>query len=235
MVYLQGDQPLEQNNNQYNNVIIKTDDYISVAVFGDDKESSKPFNYPVDLITSTTMAGFLQGAPASQGYLVDKEGFVNLPIIGPIKVAGLTRFEATEILKTVYQNYLTNPVVQIGIKNFKITVLGDVRSPGTYQIPNERMTIFEAIGLAGDLNITGNRQNILVVRDRDGIKKEYRLNFTDKNILNSPVYYLEQNDVIYVEPNFTGRTRGTILSTNIVSLLVSAVGISISIYTLTRF
>jgi polysaccharide export outer membrane protein len=181
------------------------------------------------------MAGFLQGAPASQGYLVDKEGFVNLPIIGPIKVAGLTRFEATEILKTVYQNYLTNPVVQIGIKNFKITVLGDVRSPGTYQIPNERMTIFEAIGLAGDLNITGNRQNILVVRDRDGIKKEYRLNFTDKNILNSPVYYLEQNDVIYVEPNFTGRTRGTILSTNIVSLLVSAVGISISIYTLTRF
>ncbi|MDX1653554.1 MAG: polysaccharide export protein, partial [Brumimicrobium sp.] len=104
--------------------------------------------------------------------------------------------------------------VSIQIQNFKVTVLGDVQSPGTFTIPNERITIIEAIGIAGDLKMTGNRKNLLVLRDRNGVKTEYRIDLTSKNVLNSPVYYLEQNDVIYVEPNAAARSTGTFWRTS---------------------
>ena len=96
---------------------------------------------------------------------------------------------------------MKDPKVRIQIQNFKITILGDVKNPGTIEVPNEKITLIEAIGIAGDLNITAKRKNILLLRDENGIKKQYRIDLTNNNFINSPVYYLTQNDVIYIEAN----------------------------------
>jgi len=216
MVYFQGtnETPLVGQPNY--TPVFKPDDFLSVVVTSSNPESAIPFNYPKELITQAGggNAGYHMGRPVPAGFLVDADGYVTLPIIGKIYVSGKSRSQVVAELLAVYQQYLKDPVVQIQIQNFKITVLGDVSQPGTFQIPNERITILEAIGLAGDLNMTGNRKNILVLRDRNGEKSEYRLDITSNEILASPVYYLEQNDVVYIEPNAAARSQGTFWRTN---------------------
>ena len=119
------------------------------------------------------------------------------------------------------EDYLKKPTVQVSILNFKVTVLGDVRAAGTFKIPNERITILEALGLAGDLNITGNRKNVIVIRNEGDTEKSYRIDLTSNDMFTSPVYFLNQNDVVYVEPNRRKRlksTTGLLLGPIIVSL-----------------
>jgi polysaccharide export outer membrane protein len=193
------------------NPIFKKDDFISVIVTCDDPEAAKPFNFPEQYLDRNySNSGYTTGVPAKAGYLIDKDGNVNLPVIGQIHLAGLRRTEAIDMLEKEYAKYISNPIVNLHIENFKITVLGEVNRPGTFKIPNERITILEAIGLAGDLKMSGERKNVLVIRDNDGVKTEYRVDLTSQDILYSPVYYLEQNDVIYVEPNYTARTQATL-------------------------
>jgi polysaccharide export outer membrane protein len=137
--------------------------------------------------------------------------------------------EVTSLIEGKLKEYIKNPVVNIQIQNYKVTVLGDVRNPGTFKIPNERMTILEAIGLAGDLRMTGNRRNVLVIRDVNGVKTEYRLDLTSKAVFSSPAYYLTQNDVVYVEPNTTAQSESTLWRTtgpmfiSLTSLVVTTV------------
>ena len=135
------------------------------------------------------------GLASSTAYLIDSLGNITLPILGDIHLGGLNRMEATELLTENLKDYLKNPTVQISILNFKVTVLGDVNSPGTFKIPNERITILEAIGLAGDLHITGNRKNVVVIRNEEGGEKSYRIDLTSNNLFTSPVYFLNQNDI----------------------------------------
>ncbi len=192
--------------------ILKTDDFLSVLVTADDPEASVPFNFPSN-VQQNFNNGYVIGNPAQIGYLVDANGEIKLPVIGSVKVSGLNRMEATRLIEDKLKEYIKNPVVNIQIQNYKVTVLGDVRNPGTFKIPNERMTVLEAIGLAGDLRMTGNRKNILVIRDENGKKTEYRIDLTSKDIFNSPAYYLTQNDVVYVEPNTTARSESTLWRT----------------------
>jgi polysaccharide export outer membrane protein len=210
MVYFQTHQEdsTEVQNSQYTPTF-KPDDFISVVVTANDLQSVVPFNFPATGGTQTTQSGYSSGSPAKLGYLIDPEGIVNLPILGKVKLGGLSRTEATDLIENRLSSFLKSPVVNIQIQNYKITVLGDVTKPGTYTIPNERITILEAIGLSGDLGITGVRNNILVIRDENGEKKQYRVDLTTDEVLTSPVYYLEQNDVVYVEPNSAKRTEGT--------------------------
>ena len=189
---------------------IRTDDFLLISVSCDDMESAVPFNFPVNA-TQNLNNGYLIGNPAPFGYLVDENGEVKLPVVGKLKLADLTRMQATEVIENKLKEYLKNPVVNIQIQNYKITVLGEVKTPGTFKIPNERITILEAIGLAGDLKPTGVRKNVLVVRDINGQKKEYRIDLTKKDIFSSPVYYLMQNDVVYIEPNPTARYESTLI------------------------
>lgn len=189
---------------------IKTDDFLSVVVSCDDMETALPFNLPITG-NQNFNNGYLIGNPATFGYLVDENGEIKLPIIGSLKVSGFTRMQAINLIENKLKEYLKNPVVQIQIQNYKITVLGEVKSPGTFKIPNERITLLEAIGLAGDLKPTGVRKNVLVIRDVNGSKKEYRVDLTSKDIFNSPVYYLTQNDVVYIEPNPTARYESTLV------------------------
>jgi polysaccharide biosynthesis/export protein len=190
--------------------VFKTDDFLSIIVMAEDPESAIPYNFPSIGAREPINYGYTSGTPIRSGYLVDENGFVELPVIGKVKLAGMSRLDATELLKNRYSEYLKSPVINIQIQNFKVTVLGDVSKPGTFHIPNERITLLEAIGIAGDLKMTGIRKNVLVIRDRDGVKSEYRIDLTSKNFLTSPVYYLEQNDVVYVEPNNASRSQGTL-------------------------
>lgn len=171
----------------------KVNDIVSIYVSTFDIDASKPFN----LMMQTG-----GGSAQSIDYLIDIDGNIDFPVLGKIKLVGLTVEEAKELIrKKLEDGYLKDPIVNIRIQNFRITVLGEVSNPGTYPISGERITIMEAIGMAGDLSIRGKRDNILIIRDFNGTKTYTRVNLTNKEIFNSPVYYLTQNDVVYVEPN----------------------------------
>lgn len=209
----------------------KADDVLSILVSADDPASAEPFNIEISANANIRgNSGYVTGAPG-QGYLIDSLGNINMPVIGKIKIAGLNRIEATALLEKELGNYLMNPVVQIRIVNFKITVLGEVERPGTFSIPNERVTLLEAIGLAGDLKITGKRDNIKVIRNIDGKQYQYIVDLTSKKSFNSPVYYLEQNDVVYIEPNKSQRSQSTFwvrsgaLIVSVSSLIISTIAV----------
>jgi polysaccharide biosynthesis/export protein len=203
--------------------ILKADDLLGINVSSIDVEAAKPFNLSV---VSYSTNGQVTGVPTVQGFLINSDGTIDFPVIGKIKLAGLSRTEATDLLKDKLKDYITNPIVNIKILNFKVTVIGEVRSPGTYTIPNERITILEAIGLAGDLNITGVRKNVLVIREINGKKTGFRVDLTSDNVINSPVYYLNQNDVIYIEPN-KAKVNSANSSANI-SIVLSSISVLIS-------
>ena len=134
------------------------------------------------------------------GYLVDVNGFIEMPLIGRIKVAGLTTQIAKDTITHRLDNFLQNPSVRIYFENFRVTILGEVSKPGVYNVTNEKLSIPEAIGLAGDLSIFGNRKNIMLIREINGEKNFISIDITSRDLFNSPYYYLHSNDVIYVEP-----------------------------------
>jgi len=179
---------------------LKEGDILNIKVFGCDEESIKIFNIPTTNNQNANRNYFSGGTP-SNGYLINKIGEIDFPLIGKIKLTELSVEEASDLIKLKLNTYLKDPKVSIQIQNFKITILGDVKNPGTIEVPNEKITLIEAIGIAGDLNITAKRKNILLLRDENGIKKQYRIDLTNNNFINSPVYYLTQNDVIYIEAN----------------------------------
>lgn len=207
--------------------ILKPDDILGITVSSIDIDAVKPFNQSVVLYNSN---GQIYGNPTSQGYLIDSQGMIEFPVIGKIKVGGLNRMAAADLIKEKLKSYIKDPIIIVRILNYKITIIGDVRNPGTYTIPNERITILDALGLAGDLNITGLRNNILVIREIDGKKIGTRIDITTSAFLNSPVYYLNQNDVVYVEQNKTkinsarsSSNTGVVLSS--ISLLITTISI----------
>ena len=228
LIYFQKDLPDVSNLQSNYTPTLKTDDFLAVLVTADDPEAALAFNFPLGTQQNFNN-GYTIGNPALVGYLVNANGEIKLPIIGSLKVAGLNRMEVTSLIEGKLKEYIKNPVVNIQIQNYKVTVLGDVRNPGTFKIPNERMTILEAIGLAGDLRMTGNRRNVLVIRDVNGLKTEYRLDLTSKAVFSSPAYYLTQNDVVYVEPNTTAQSESTLWRTtgpmfiSLTSLVVTTV------------
>ncbi|MCX2679159.1 polysaccharide biosynthesis/export family protein [Galbibacter sp. EGI 63066] len=190
----------------------KIDDILSIYISSIDMASTSPFN-------------LARGAGENLEeleYVIDKEGNIDFPVLGKIKLIGLSTGEAKELIRKrlVGGGYLKDPIVNIRIKNFRVTVLGQVRQPGTYSIAGERVTILEALGLAGDLDIRGRRDNVLVIRDFNGVKTYTRINLTSKEFMRSPVYYLTQNDVVYVEPN-----KSVVKSSNLDNR--TSVGISI--------
>lgn len=230
MVYFQGPPAAIEASKSYS-VKFQADDLLSIYVTGIDIETVKPFNLPT--LTSSSSGGYDQGAPTAPGYLIDAEGYIEFPMIGKIKMGGLTRSAATDTLKVKLKPFLTNPNVIIKMMNFKVTVLGEVHNPGTFTIPNERITLPEILGIAGDLSINGKRKNILVIRDVDGKKTEYRVDLTSKALFESPVYYLNQNDLVYVEPN-RAKNNASAFNPNTATVVINATSILITIFLLLR-
>ena len=167
-------------------------------------------------------------------YLVDESGNIDFPVIGKIKIAGLSSEELRELLTKELFDYLKDPIINIRLKNFTVTVLGQVNRPGTYEVNGEQITILEAIGLAGDLDIKGIRKNVLVIRDFNGTKAYYKIDLTTKEAMKSPVYYLTQNDVVIIEPNRSAITSSTLDNRATLMVSIASILISSTILILTR-
>jgi polysaccharide biosynthesis/export protein len=197
---------------------IQKGDILSLNISAIDAEAAVPFNlYENASVTN----------PKPLTYLVNSDGEINFPVIGSLKVEGFTTKELTQNLTSRLAEYLVKPIVNIRLVNFKVTVMGEVQSPGTYTIPNERITIVEALGLAGDLNIQGKRSTVLLIREHDGKRAFITMDLTNKKLFNSPYYYLAQNDVIYVEPNKT-KINSSVVGSN-TSVIISTGSILITL------
>lgn len=212
----------------------KPQDIVSIVVSSSDQESATPFNTSLSAIkTDKDVSNNL--SPKKSMYLIDTDGWIDFPVLGKLKIAGLSTTEVKEIIKNKLKNYLKQPTILVRLENFKITILGEVRNPGPFVINNERVTLIEAIGLAGDLNINGMRTNITVIREENNKQTIHKVDITSKEIFNSPVYYLKQNDVVYITPN-DAKTK---MSRNnnwprILTSFSSLLGIIISVIVLTR-
>ena len=208
------------------------DDELVIIVNALDAEAARPFNKSSVSVSIDILDA--RGRERIQTYRIDPDGNINFPVLGKIKIAGLNRTQATTMLQDKLTDYIKNPIVDIETVNYRITVLGEVARPGTFTATNERITLVEALSLAGDLTIYGERENVLVIQDYDGKKTYTRVNLKSDDLFNSPVYYLSQGDVVYVEPNKTraknsaiGAQTGVILSS--LGLLISMTALVVTI------
>jgi polysaccharide export outer membrane protein len=180
---------------------IQPDDILSISIFTIDPTTSMVVNQ----LGSQSAGGFQANSAntnlSASGFLVDRNGEIQLSVIGKVKLLGLTTFQARDLIQAIASKNYNMPNVQVRYSNFKVTILGEVSRPATYTIPNEKLTVLDALGLAGDLTIYGKRENVLLIRDNHGEKLFARLNLNSDQLFNSQYFYLRQNDVIYVEPN----------------------------------
>ncbi|MCI0920623.1 polysaccharide biosynthesis/export family protein [Sphingobacterium rhinopitheci] len=228
IIYFQPDAASLEESYAINAPKLQPGDILAISVTADDVKATLPFN---QVSSYQGVGGGVQStSPFIPTYVIGTKGTIDFPLLGEVALAGKTRAQAVEYLKNEVSKYIVNPGVSIEIRNFRITVLGEVKTPGTYPITNDRITILEALGIAGDLTINGIRKNILVIREQNGIKKEYRVDLTQRSALNSPVYYLAQNDVIYVEPNgakiqSSKYTQNTTVFVSIAGVIISVISV----------
>lgn len=215
---------------------IQPDDLLSITVNSLSAESNRLFNTGVVGTLGSTVSEGDAGRTPIEGYLVDKDGAINFPVVGKIQLAGLTKGEATDkITEILNTQYVKDATVHIRFLNFKITLLGEVNNPSVITIPTEKINIVEAISMAGDLTAIGKRENILIIREKDGVRNMYRVNLNDKDLLNSPQYYLQQNDIVYVEPDRLKEVQASVRRSNVQFALSTILSILTIVTIYTRF
>ena len=208
-------------------------DELTITVITTDPKVAMPFNLAVSNTIGTS--GQLSSSQGSlQGYLVDNNGNIEFPVVGTLHVGGLTKKQAEDLVKSKIKPYLAdseNPIVTVRMASYHVSVIGEVTKPGIISVPQEKMSVLEALAQAGDLTIYGKRDNVLLIRqDAEGEKHTYRMNLNDANIINSPFYYLQQSESIYVEPNKVKAQNSSIGSST--TLLMSGLSILTSIASL---
>lgn len=190
-----------QNKVEQLEPIIQPNDLLNITVSSLNPAASELFNVsnPRDFRATNASNTFSQ----SPGYLVDPDGYIQFPFLGRIRAAGLTKKAFQQGIRDEIdrRKLLIDPIVEVRYLNYKVSVLGEVARPSVLTVPNEKLTLLEALGLAGDLTIYAKRDNILLIREESGVKKLVRLNLTTNELFTSPYYYLRTNDIIYVEPN----------------------------------
>lgn len=212
--------------------ILHPNDLLSISVSSVNPEAAEIFNTSNTVATqSSTVSGALTQA---SGYLIDQEGFIRFPILGKIKASGKTkkvlREEITTALET--EKLLIDPIVDVRYLNFKVSVLGEVKNPSVLTIPNEKVSLLEALGLAGDITIYGNKQTVALIREEGGVKKVRRIDLTSNEIFSSPYYHLKSNDIIYVAP-----TKSKVAESSLIKQWIPVVlsAISLAIITIVNF
>lgn len=199
--------PMEVNRG----IVIQPQDRISVVVSARDPELAAMFNLTQASNILNREGGNVGSGSSVMGYVVDNKGDINMAGLGQIHVVGMNRWELSNYVRQelINREYLKDPIVTVEFLNFKVSLLGEVKSPGTYSIVGDKVTIFQALSLAGDLSIMGKRDNVIVLREQGDKRSFYHLDIRDSGIFDSPAYYLQQNDVIYVYPNKikTGQSR----------------------------
>lgn len=205
--------------------VIHKNDVLQIVVSSMNPEDAIVFNTPS--VASTGAAG---GGLQVTGYLVSEQGFIEYPVLGQVKAAGLTKDQLSVYLRDELNNrkLMKDPVVSIRFLNYRVTVLGEVGNPGVISINNEKMSILEALGMAGDITINGKKENVLLVRDVDGQRVIKRLNLNSNDILSSPYYYLQSNDVVYVEPT-KSRVANASGNRQTISIVLSSISLFVII------
>lgn len=220
-LYFQNDRDIVVKE-KFEDITIKPNDLLSIQIYSNslDQAQAAPFNLT-----------------AQQGYLVTPEGRIELPILGEMVVAGQTREQLQKNLRTKLQTYVKDPSVLVRFQNFKIMVMGEVAGPGTKAFPTDRVTILDAISASGDLTSTGRRDNVTVIRENNGVRQFYEIDLRSAAIFESPVYQLQQNDIVYVNANRTKLKAVKEQKTNVSQILqtgLSILGVVTSLYLLFR-
>lgn len=232
ILYLQDVKPLVKQDieNKYE-VKIHNDDMLAIMINSKNPELALPFNMPLVSYQVGYQNSYSQRI---LGYLVDSDGDIDFPILGKIHVAGMTRKGLTEYLKQrlIDEDYIKDPIVTVQFLNFKISVMGEVNRPGSFDINSDRITLLEALSKAGDLTIYGRRDRVAVIREVDGVRTILYHDLRSSDIFQSPCYYLQQNDIVYVEPNKAKAAQSRINQNNTVSVWTSVISVLTSIVTL---
>ena len=238
MVYMEKEKNIAEskiNQAVFYGAHIQSGDVLDIKVTAFDENAVRPFNlYSMNNSSSPGQMNGQTAQLAPQGYLVDNEGFIYFPVLGKLYIKGMTLAQLRADLEKRLLTYLAEPLVSIKQLNFNVTVLGEVKKPGQYTNPSDKITVLQALGLAGDMTDYGNRTNVKLIREEEGVSKTYVIDFTDKNITSSPYYYMQQNDVLYVEPDMIKKksanidpNRGLVFQIGGVALGVASILISI--------
>ena len=225
IIYLQDVVPLKQQEiEQKYEVIIHGDDLLAIMVNSRDPELALPFNMPM---VSYQLGSNTGGQQRVLGYLVDTNGNIDFPILGEIHVEGLTRMQLTELIKNklIEGDLIKDPIVTVQFLNFKISVMGEVGRPGSFTISGDRITLLEALSMAGDLTIYGRRDRVGVIRENNGKRTILFHDLRSADIFNSPCYYLQQNDIVYGEPNKAKSGQSSINQNNSIGVWVSVISL----------
>lgn len=212
-------------------------DLLTITVNTTDPEAAAPFNLTVQSSINAARTTTLTQQPTLQQYLVNNEGNIDFPVLGTLHIGGLTKSEAEDLIREKLKPYLREtPIVTVRMTNYKISVLGEVARPGTFTVSNEKVNVLEALAMAGDMTIWGMRNNVKLVReDATGKREIVYLDLNDADIVTSPYYYLQQNDIIYVTPNETKAKnsdigQSTTLWLSATSILISMVNLLINVF-----
>jgi polysaccharide export outer membrane protein len=205
-------------------VYIHQDDLLAIMVNSKATEAATPYNLPM---VNYYVGGDSYGQQRLLGYLVDKDGDIDFPILGKLHVEGLTRNKLRDLLKTklIEGGHLNDPIITINFLNFKVSVQGEVNRPGTFMVSGERITLLEALSMAGDLTIYGRRDAVAVIRESKGERFILFHDLSSADIFNSPCYFLQQNDIVYVEPNKRRIQQSNINQNNNVSVWLSVASV----------
>ena len=213
--------------------LVRPDDVLNITIQTLDPQANvilNQGNLPINTGAVSGPSGSNVAQAVVAGYLVDRDGFVHLPYVGDILVKGLTSVQVKNLITEKISVYFKDPVVNVRFTNFKITVLGEVRNPTTFLLPNENPTIFDALGLAGDITIYGRRDNVMLVRsDADGKKEIVRLNLDSSSAITSPYFYLKPNDVLIVEPTAERVASASAYRTRDIAVIGAALSLMIVI------
>ena len=207
-------------------------DLLSITVNTTDPKAATPFNLTVQTPINAALTNISTTTqPTMQQYLVNNKGEIDFPVIGRLEVGGLTKNEAEDLIRERLKPYLKeSPIVTVRMSNYKISVLGEVARPGSFTIGNEKVNVLEALAMAGDMTVYGVRSEVAVTREVDGVRTIEYLDLTSKDLFNSPAFYIQQNDVIYVKPNKYKAQAGEISQNR--NFYLSLVGTAISVATL---
>lgn len=214
-----------QKNVSFEAPKFKVDDRLTISISSLNAEAARPFNLYLASFNMGTLSSV--GQQLQQSYLVDKNGEISFPQLGKIKVTGKNRIELEFFLEEKLKGFLPDVKANVQLVNFRVSVLGEVRQPGEYRMNREKVSIFQALGMAGDLTIHGKRDDIKLMREVNGVVKYYSIDITNKDIISSPTYYLQQNDVIYVSPNKPKVNASA--SSPTATYIISATGLLITI------
>jgi polysaccharide biosynthesis/export protein len=220
--------------------VIRKGDLLSIIVFSDNPEATKIYNQSVITVAASaagSSGGGSQGvtgaAPAAPGYQVDENGDIVFQSLGPLHVEGLTKTQLKDTLDSKLRKFLTNPYYNIRFLNYKFTMLGEVNKPGVFFVPGEKINLWEALSLAGDMTFYGRRDNVLVIRETNGKREYNRLDLTKPEVMLSPYFYLQQNDLVIFEPNNKKYAANDAVTTRNISLglaIVSTIAVLYSIF-----